>query len=141
MAFDTISKMDAKLGRSNYQLIIGLKTCPTFYSIEPHARCSPPTPRTTSVMPGSARRHAWCSNRTGIELWNERSSPCWRQARTRRVRRVRLDGRAYGQMVRVTYDYLRSKGQDVKVIAGASFGLVNVDRGIEVPPGCGGPVG
>lgn len=127
--FDNIARLDAALGHDNYRLIIGVKCCPTFYSIPPHARNSPPAPQYYDNFARFCESVCQVFNPWGIELWNEPEFSVLESAKNAEYYGgFGLDGAAYGQMVHTIYYALKGK---CSIIAGASFGLVNADRALQ----------
>ncbi|MBV6343664.1 hypothetical protein [Candidatus Magnetobacterium casense] len=125
-AFDNIARLDAKLGKDNYRLIIGVKCTPVIYSIPPHARNSPPAPQHYDKFAHFCASVCDVFKPWGIELWNEPEFPAGGDNQEY-YGGFGADGFRYGDMVRVVYDYLTLKQTGTKVIAGASYGLTNRD--------------
>jgi len=128
--FETITQMDNKLGHDSYQLVIGLKCTPTFYSLPPHARNSPPAPAHYADYARFADAVAMTFNPYALELWNEPEFSV-SESNPEYYGGFGLDGKSYGEMVRITHDYLHTHNIETKVMAGASFGLVNVARALQ----------
>ncbi len=126
-AFDIVAGLDSKLGKDNYQLIIGVKTTPTFYSIPPHARNSPPTPEHYIDFAKFCEAVCMAFSPFGLEIWNEPEFSVSESGDdSEYFGGFGLAGDLYGAMVRVVYDYLINR--PVKIISGASFGLLNPNR-------------
>jgi hypothetical protein len=128
-AFDTITKLNLKLGQSNYKLIIGVKCTPHDYSIPPHARNSPPSE--IHYIDFAKFCMAVCDmfQPYAIEVWNEPEFTVAESAKNAEYYGgFGDDGLSYGKMVRVIYDYLQAKKTETKVISGASFGFVHQPR-------------
>lgn len=129
-AYETISSLDGRLGHDNYQLVIGVKTTPEFYSLPPHARNSPPTPEHYQDYARFCEAVSETFNPYALEIWNEpefsvAESSKWQEY----FGGFGLDGASYGRMVKETWECLL--GTNTKIIAGASFGLVDVDRSLK----------
>lgn len=117
--YDTVNRLDNKLGRDNYQLILGTKCCPPFYSTGTE-RNSPPKPEhyidyARFVESACLTFHPW-----GVEVWNEPEAlphSQWFGGFGH------MGGADYGRLARTVYDL----GLPTKIVSGASIGLTGVD--------------
>lgn len=130
-AFGTIQGLNDQLGRSNYQLVIGIKTTPQFYSLPPHARNSPPVPAHYTSFAKFCEIVIMALEPDALELYNEPEFTVVESAKWAKFFGGWGNmGAEYGKLVRTCYSYLRKKGIKTSIVAGASFGLVDVDRSL-----------
>lgn len=123
--YDTISRLNNKLGIGNYQLIIGVKVSPSFYSSDPNYGMSPPKLEHAINFAEFVEQVILTFAPWGIEIWNEPEFPK-EIALTPYYGGYGTDnGALYGQTVRVIYDYVKERDLKTKIIAGASLGLLS----------------
>lgn len=130
-AYDTINRLDKKLGRSNYQLILGTRTCPKFYRRYEDKRNSAPKPEHYQAFARFCEAICLALNPWGIELWNEPEFDAAESAGFEYYfGGFGTDAAGYGRMVKTVNNHLKRKQPQVQIIAGASFGLVDGDRAL-----------
>lgn len=127
---ETINSLNAKLG-TDYKMIMGVKCCPPFYAIQPYSRNSPPQPQYYGRYASFVDLVYKTYRPFGIEIWNEPEFPIGGENDEYYGGFGEGGGAVYGRLVRHTYNYLRSRFSPVKVIAGASYGCVDVDKSLQ----------
>ena len=125
-----MTRLNLKLG-TDYRLIIGTRTCPSFYALYAGNRGSAPKPEHYLAFAKFIEQiyntfHPW-----GVELWNEPEFTTAEAAGMGQYYGAWGNaGLDYGTMVTEVYDYLRYRTPGMRIIAGASFGLLNTDRAL-----------
>lgn len=130
-AYDDIAALNILHGRENYQLVIGIKTTPDFYSSNPGSINAPVKLSEVPALCAFVQYVDSTLHPDGFEFGNEPEFPEGMKNPELMGGYGPEGGNLYGQTVLRLHDYMTLTMPETRLLAGASYGLLNTDNSLK----------